>query len=132
MGYRAGIHMKEYGESIPLIVIGTTAGDYLGEYQAGGVIVVLGIGTSGGAVGKHCGTGMHGGVIYIRGDVSDDKLPAQVKKEKLTKEDKEKLAKYVADFCENFGYNAAELLKGKYIKLTPNTKNPYKQLYAVN
>ena len=39
-GYRAGIHMKAYGDKLPVMVIGGKAGSFLGEYQAGGVIVV--------------------------------------------------------------------------------------------
>ncbi|MCR4648789.1 MAG: glutamate synthase, partial [Lachnospiraceae bacterium] len=41
-GYRAGIHMKAYKEKIPVMVIGGCTGSFLGEYQAGGVIIVLG------------------------------------------------------------------------------------------
>ena len=41
-GYRAGIHMKAYQEKIPVMIIGGYAGSFLGEYQAGGIIVVLG------------------------------------------------------------------------------------------
>ena len=41
-GYRCGIHMKAYKENKPAIVIGGRAGSFLGEYQAGGIIVVLG------------------------------------------------------------------------------------------
>ena len=44
-GYRAGIHMKAYKEKLPVLVIGGCAGSFLGEYQAGGVILVLGIGS---------------------------------------------------------------------------------------
>jgi len=40
---RAGIHMKEYGERPPLIVIGGTAQDFMGEYMAAGILVVLGL-----------------------------------------------------------------------------------------
>jgi len=40
---RAGIHMKEYGERHPLIVIGGTAQDFMGEYMAAGILVVLGL-----------------------------------------------------------------------------------------
>ncbi|MEI6186540.1 MAG: hypothetical protein WCP43_04970, partial [Dehalococcoidia bacterium] len=36
VGYRAGIHMKEYGDKKPSIVIGGTAQDFFGEYMAGG------------------------------------------------------------------------------------------------
>ena len=42
-GYRAGIHMKAYREKVPVMVIGGRCGSFLGEYQAGGVIVVLGL-----------------------------------------------------------------------------------------
>ena len=31
-GYRVGIHMKEYGEKKPTLVVGVTAQDFLGEY----------------------------------------------------------------------------------------------------
>ena len=42
-GYRAGIHMKAYGDKLPVMVIGGRAGSFLGEYQAGGIIIVLGL-----------------------------------------------------------------------------------------
>jgi glutamate synthase domain-containing protein 3 len=41
VGYRCGIHCKAFGERLPIMVVGTTAGDYLGEYMAGGIIAVL-------------------------------------------------------------------------------------------
>ena len=41
-GYRVGIHMKSYQDMFPTIVIGGKVGDFLGEYQAGGIIIVLG------------------------------------------------------------------------------------------
>ena len=66
-GYRAGIHMKEYKEKVPVLVIGGRTGSFLGEYQAGGIIIVLGIGSEDRQpVGNFCGTGMHGGRIYLR------------------------------------------------------------------
>ncbi|MFC1754382.1 hypothetical protein ACFL96_13485, partial [Thermoproteota archaeon] len=69
-GYRTGVHLKEYQESKPIIVIGGTAQDFLGEYMAGGVILMLGLGLD---KKNHnadfVGTGMHGGSIIVRGDV---------------------------------------------------------------
>src|SRR4030042_7099046 len=41
VGYRAGIHMKEYKDKKPVVVIGGTAQDFLGEYMAGGVFLLL-------------------------------------------------------------------------------------------
>ena len=68
-GYRAGVHMKEYKDKIPAIVVGGVAGSFLGEYQAGGVIVVLGLHRENQPIaGYFCGTGMHGGKIYLRSD----------------------------------------------------------------
>ncbi len=65
-GYRAGIHIKAYEEHKPTIIIGGAAGSFLGEYQAGGNIVVLGLNSGGKPpVGYFCGTGMHGGKICV-------------------------------------------------------------------
>ena len=61
--------MKEYKDKIPAIVVGGVAGSFLGEYQAGGVIVVLGLHRENQPIaGYFCGTGMHGGKIYLRSD----------------------------------------------------------------
>lgn len=63
-GYRVGIHMKEYKDHRPVIVVGGNVGSFLGEYQAGGIIVVLDLEKNPrGIVGNFCGTGMHGGVM---------------------------------------------------------------------
>ena len=69
-GYRAGIHMKAYQEKVPVLVIGGTAGSFLGEYQAGGLNHCAGQGarTARPPVGNFCGTGMHGGRIFLRCD----------------------------------------------------------------
>ncbi|MDR0514354.1 MAG: hypothetical protein LBG81_04230, partial [Coriobacteriaceae bacterium] len=41
-GWRVGIHMKQYQDKCPVIVIGGDAGSFLGEYMAGGIIILLG------------------------------------------------------------------------------------------
>lgn len=81
-GYRAGIHMKEYKDKKPVIVIGGRAGSFLGEYQAGGIIIVLGLNDdSRPIVGNFPCTGMHGGKVFLRTDPSKLKLPKQVSQE---------------------------------------------------
>jgi len=77
VGYRAGIHMKEYKDKKPVLVIGGTAQDFLGEYMAGGVLVLLGLGGKQHKA-KFIGTGMHGGVIYLRGSVDEYQLGKEV------------------------------------------------------
>ena len=132
-GYRAGIHMKEYQEHIPMLVIGEAVGAFLGEYQAGGRIIVLGIGHENECpVGGFCGTGMHGGAIYIRSEHAPKGLPVQVKCEDASADDIEAIKGDVEEFSASFGYNAGELLGAHFFKLTPNTASPYKQLYVNN
>lgn len=132
-GYRAGIHMKQYEKHIPLLVIGQKVGDFLAEYQAGGRIIVLGIGHENECpVGSFCGTGMHGGQIYIRSNVAPKGLPSQVVISDADEQDMEIIKGDIVDFAENFGYNSIELLSSHFFKLVPNTKNPYKQLYVNN
>ncbi len=131
-GYRVGIHMKEYQNQKPLIVIGGKTGDFLGEYQAGGILVVLGIGAQGIPVGNFCGTGMHGGVIYIRSEQVPEDLPSQVMSTNATEEDKAQIEGFISEFCSYFGYDKDEILESNFVKLTANTKNPYKQLYTHN
>lgn len=132
-GYRAGIHMKEYREHVPVIVIGGSVGAFLGEYQAGGRIIVLGIGSENECpVGGFCSTGMHGGAVYIRSENAPSGLPVQVKCEDASSEDIAAIKGDVEEFSSSFGYNAAELLSSHFFKLTPNSASPYRQLYVNN
>ncbi len=131
VGYRAGIHMKSYGERVPVLVIGGGAGSFLGEYQAGGRILVLGIGFGGRLpVGRFCGTGMHGGKILLRSDSLPFDLPEQVSARAAEQEDLEEFRPYVRAYCGAFGGSPQELLQGSFYLLTPNTSNPYRQLYT--
>jgi glutamate synthase domain-containing protein 3 len=132
VGYRAGIHMKEYKEKKPVLVIGGTAQDFLGEYMAGGVLVLLGLNLGQGESHrtKYVGTGMHGGVIYVRGDIAPWQLGREVGVAGLTETDGAVLRKYIVEFAREFGYDAEKILAGKFIKLYPRQLRPYGRLYA--
>ena len=43
-GYRTALHMKEYEDKRPMVVIGGSSQDFLGEYMAGGIVILLGLG----------------------------------------------------------------------------------------
>ena len=108
-------------------------GGFLGEYQAGGTILVLGIGWEDRCpVGNFCGTGMHGGRIYLRTTHLPPDLPAQVVVSEGTEEDLACLRPLIENYCRYFGGEKEPLLSSHYYVLTPNTKNPYKQLYVNN
>lgn len=132
VGYRAGIHMKEYGDKKPVLVIGGTAQDFLGEYMAGGILILLGLNLGQGESHRanYIGTGMHGGVIYLRGSVSDFQLGKEIGVAELDEKDNLNLKQFVGEFASHFDYDAKEILKDKFIKLFPLYLRPYGRLYA--
>ncbi len=133
VGYRGGIHMKAYKDKIPAIVIGSRAGSFLGEYQAGGYIVVLGIGENGALpVGNFLATGMHGGKIFLRSDCPPSELPNSVLAREADSSDLEEIRSLTEEYCREFGGSADEILKGKFFVVYPDTANPYKELFAAN
>ena len=132
-GYRCGIHMKAYKENKPAIVIGGRAGSFLGEYQAGGIIVVLGESEDDKPlIGNFCGTGMHGGEIYLRCNKLPARLPEQVRAEKLDCLPEGEAAQLVREWCKKFGKDSTKYLCSGYYRLSPNTDNPYRQMYTAN
>jgi glutamate synthase domain-containing protein 3 len=132
VGYRAGIHMKEYDDKKPILVIGGTAQDFLGEYMAGGILILLGLNLGEGACHRanFIGTGMHGGVIYLRGSVDGYQLGKEVGVAELEEKDYQIIRKFIGEFASHFGYDAAEILKHKFTKLFPLWLRPYGRLYA--
>jgi len=132
VGYRAGIHMKEYQDKKPMVVIGGTAQDFLGEYMAGGIMVLLGLKFKEGERHKanFIGTGMHGGVIYMRGEVQEFQLGKEIGVAELDEDDHLVLKKLVDEFASHFDYNAEDILNHKFIKLFPLYLRPYGRLYA--
>lgn len=129
VGYRAGIHMKAWGDQQPVIVIGGRTGDFLGEYMAGGVIIVLGL--KGEPINcNFIGPGMHGGAIYIRGEVDNRSLAEDVHIMSLEKEDVFLLRKHVYDFCSYFSLDFEKVMEESFVKLGPKSVRPYRCLYA--
>ena len=118
-GYRVGIHMKAYKEHRPVIVVGGVVGSFLGEYQAG-------------IVGNFCGTGMHGGEMYLRCEQVPHPLPAQVRAERVERLQDPEILQILREYAAVFSLPMEEILSSPFLKLTPNTDNPYKQLYTNN
>lgn len=132
VGYRVGIHMKGMKRQAPTIVVGGCAGDFFGEYMAGGVLILLGLNSSDGKplVGDYLGTGMHGGTIYIRGDVDKEMCGKEVGVMDLDDEDVSELKEALTDFCKDVGLNMDEVMKKGFRKLVPVSLRPYGNLYA--
>lgn len=131
VGYRAAIHMKEYRDKVPVLVIGGTAQDFLGEYMAGGIVTLLGLNLKDEPHrARYIGTGMHGGVIYLRGNVESHQFGKEVGVRQLDEHDREIVEQYLREYCRHFGFDADEILRGKFQKLLPVSKRPYGKIYA--
>lgn len=132
-GYRAGIHMKAYKERKPVIVIGGHTGSFLGEYQAGGLIIVLGIYDDGKPiVGNFPSMGMHGGKMILRGDVSDVRFSERTIISKASEDDLSEIRPYLEKYCRYFDKNIEDVMSEDFTVVTPDSKNPYKQMYVAN
>lgn len=131
-GYRAGVHMKEYEGKLPVMVIGGRAGSFLGEYQAGGIIAVLGLGGTGPLAGNFPCTGMHGGRVLLRCKPGELLFPAQVTARPASPADLDLVRPYLEEFCRHFGKDLGAVLDAPFTLVTPDSRNPYRQMYVAN
>jgi glutamate synthase domain-containing protein 3 len=160
-GYRVAIHMKQYHEPVPAVVIGGCVGDYAGEYMAGGVLAILGLPAAmreragslptatrerAGSLntpspqsppdpappitGHYLGTGMHGGVIYLRGDIRDEQMGREISRVPMDDADRTRLAALVGSYAAHFNLNAQDILAAEFTKLAATSSRPYGRLYV--
>jgi glutamate synthase domain-containing protein 3 len=131
VGYRVGIHMKAYEQQHPVLVIGGRARDFFGEYMAGGEMLLLGLGVADEhIVGSYVGTGMHGGVIYIRGRVAPHQLGKEVGVTEPTVAEMARIEELVTDFCRVHRLDPEPAMVGPFVKISPFTHRPYGKMYA--
>jgi glutamate synthase domain-containing protein 3 len=130
VGYRVGIHMKEYQNKKPTLVVGGVAQDFFGEYMAGGIAMVLGLNIKGceKCISRFVGTGMHGGVIYTRGDIF--KLGEGVKVAVAGKRDMHVIEALVQEYCGYFGADYRSVMGKQFYRIKPMSKRPYEKLYS--
>ncbi len=133
-GSRAGIHMKEFEQMQPVVVIGGVVGAFLGEYMAGGTLIVLGLHSEHNQplVGAHCATGMHGGRIFLRGDFPRENISEHISVLELNEKDRADLERHVRTYCERFQADFDAIMDAPFAKLMPTTSRPYANLYTPN
>jgi len=128
-GYRTGIHMKEFKESGPSLIIGGRAGDYLGEYMAGGTILVLGIDiTDRPIIGQHIGAGMHGGRMFIMGDVRETQMAPGASMKNINLSDRKGIDRLIKRYEEVFGVSVKREWK-LFKKIVPQSSRPFGGYY---
>ena len=130
IGYRGGIHMKQYMEKRPVLVVGGAARAFLGEYMAGGLLIVLGLDGVLPISERGLGSGIHGGEIFIRGTVDEKYLGVGARQLPATKEQKAMIAPIIRDFATVFGIDATPLLASEYTRVAPASARPFANKYT--
>ncbi|HQP47333.1 MAG TPA: FAD-dependent oxidoreductase [Spirochaetota bacterium] len=129
--YRAAIHMKEYKDQIPVLVIGGTAKDYCGEYMAGGRVVVLNCqNREGSPVGSSLGTGIHGGAIYVRGVINSHQLGIGAVAIDIDDQDKTFLRKILSEYSMDLGVDISGISLDEFKKIAKKGNRPFANLYT--
>lgn len=126
-GWRVGIHMKQFEEHCPAIVIGGNAGNFLGEYMAGGIIVLMG------HAGDYLATGMHGGTIYLKHALGDEEIPAGLVQEAVDETDRAVLRTLLGLYRNAFTGEidpAFDASGEGFYRLRPASSRPYASMYA--
>ena len=130
IGYRGGIHMKQYMEKRPILVVGGAARAFLGEYMAGGLLIVLGLTGIPPIEERGVGSGIHGGEIYIRGPVDTYNLGVGAKETPATDEQKMMIKPIIEDFAQVFGIDAKALTSSEYTRISPASARPFANKYT--
>lgn len=81
-------------------------------------------------VGFYTGTGMHGGVIYVRGQVDPHLVGKEVVMGPADEGDLEIIRADLADYAACFGLDAEEILAAGFTRLAPKSHRPYGKNYA--
>jgi glutamate synthase domain-containing protein 3 len=130
IGYRGGIHMKEYQEKRPILVVGGSARAFLGEYMAGGLIIVLGLNRGAAVEERGVGSGIHGGEIFIRGEVPSHLLGVGARMMPAGSPEKERMAPVLREFAGHFGMDATALLSDTFVRIAPASSRPFANKYV--
>jgi len=130
IGYRGGIHMKQYKEKRPIVVVGGGARAFLGEYMAGGILIVLGLKGTTPISERGVGSGIHGGEIYVRGPVDPQHLGVGTRQAPVTGEQRAMIQPIIEDFAKVFGLDAKPLLTDEYTRIAAISARPFASKYT--
>lgn len=89
--------------------------------------------SDGQAAGNYIGTGMHGGAIFLKGDIEEYKFGKEVSRLPLDDNDREILKTYITNYCTYFDFDKSKILRQElkgFIKLAPFSHRPYGKLYS--
>jgi glutamate synthase domain-containing protein 3 len=101
--------------------------------MAGGLLILLGLSERNGRplAGEHCATGIHGGEIYLRGEVRRWCISPHARLAVARPEEIEGIRPHVAEFCAQFGGEVEKVLAAPFLRVAPFSHRPFGAKYAV-
>lgn len=130
IGYRGGIHMKQYQDKRPCLVIGGSAKAFLGEYMAGGLVIMFRLNDDDPYAEMGLASGIHGGEIFIRGTVEDWTLGIGSSAVDATSEDIARIIPIIREFSKHFNVDDSSLLNSRYTRIAPVSARPFAGKYT--
>ena len=73
---------------------------------------------------------MHGGIIFLRGEVEEYQLGNEAASGPASDEDIELIRPFIEEYVGYFGGDAKEILSASFLKLWPKSSRPFGGLYA--
>ena len=138
-GYRIGIHMKAYSNMIPKIAYCGRVRQFFGEYMAGGILLALGMDMTKDSpeeypddsiVHSSLASGIHGGTIYVRGNVNPSLLGVGAKIVDFTESDKQLILPILKKLESNFGLPLKQVWERPITKIIPGSHRPFGDFYT--
>ncbi|ABD40534.1 glutamate synthase (NADPH) GltB3 subunit [Methanospirillum hungatei JF-1] len=130
IGYRGGIHMKQYQDKRPVLIIGGTAKAFLGEYMAGGLVIMFRMQDEEPYAEMGLASGIHGGEIFIRGSVEEWTLGIGSSARPATSEDIDRIKSFIFEFSQYYGNDPAKLMNSSYTRIAPVSARPFAGKYT--
>lgn len=129
IGYRGGIHMKEYLDKRPILVVGGEARSFLGEDMAGGLILILNR-ENRGIRERGIGSGIHGGEIYIRGTVEERSLGVGATLKPFGEPERQRIRPCIREFGTHFEVEWETLAEEDFTRIGPASSRPFAVKYT--
>ena len=93
---------------------------------------MLGLHRSGPIVSNYPCTGMHGGKLFLRSRCENILFPEQVTPRPAMPEDLSGITMYLKEYCKLFHCSFEEIINAPFTVVTPDSANPYQQMYVAN
>ncbi len=76
------------------------------------------------------GSGIHGGEIFIRGDICDECLGMGTKKNKCSADEMKRINPFINEFAACFNLDPAQFLDSDYVRISPASARPFANKYT--